>query len=84
MKIWETHSSQLSRTASQNSPQFDAGTPSGSRATTFVAEYEKRFGKKGVVDLTGINAYYTLLAMQLNAAEYDIPKDGKKLPRFPR
>jgi len=45
---------------------------------------EKRFGKKGVVDLTGINAYYTLLAMQLNAAEYDIPKDGKKLPRFPR
>jgi len=45
---------------------------------------EKRFGKKGVVDLTGINAYYTLLAMQLNAAEYDIPRDGKKLPRFPR
>ncbi|MFZ6654333.1 carboxymuconolactone decarboxylase family protein [Undibacterium sp. TJN19] len=44
---------------------------------------EKRFGKKGVVDLTGINAYYTLLAMQMNVAEYQIPKDGKKLPRFP-
>lgn len=45
---------------------------------------EKRFGKKGVVDLTGINAYYTLLAMQLNVAEYEIPKDGRKLPRFPK
>lgn len=45
---------------------------------------ERRFGKKGVVDLTGINAYYTLLAMQLNVAEYEIPKDGKKLQRFPK
>jgi 4-carboxymuconolactone decarboxylase len=48
------------------------------------ARVDKRFGKKGVVDLTGINAYYTLLAMQMNVAEYEIPKDGKKLPRFPR
>ncbi len=44
---------------------------------------EKRFGKKGVVDLTGINAYYTLLAMQLNVARYQVPKDAKKLTRFP-
>lgn len=44
---------------------------------------DQRFGKKGVVDLTGINAYYTLLAMQLNVAQYQIPADGKKLPRFP-
>ena len=42
-----------------------------------------RFGAKGVVDLTGIAGYYTLLAMQLNAAQYQIPKDGKKLPRLP-
>ena len=48
------------------------------------ARAEKRFGKKGVVDITGINAYYTLLAMQLNVAEYEIPKEGKKLPRFPK
>ncbi|MES2071718.1 MAG: carboxymuconolactone decarboxylase family protein [Pseudomonadota bacterium] len=47
------------------------------------ARADKRFGKKGVVDLTGINAYYTLLAMQLNAARYPLPKDGKPLPRFP-
>ncbi|GAC1406760.1 MAG: carboxymuconolactone decarboxylase [Burkholderiaceae bacterium] len=44
---------------------------------------EKRFGKKGVVDLTGINAYYTSLAMQMNVAQYQSPKDAKKLSRFP-
>ena len=48
------------------------------------ARAEKRFGKQGVVDLTGINAYYTLLAMQLNMAQYGLPKDAKKLERFPR
>lgn len=48
------------------------------------ARAEARFGKQGVVDLTGINAYYTLLAMQLNMAQYDIPKDGKRLARFPK
>lgn len=44
---------------------------------------EKRFGKKGVVDLVGINAYYTSLAMQMNVAQYQIPADGKRLSRFP-
>ena len=47
------------------------------------ARVEKRFGKKGVVDLTGINAYYTLLAMQMNAAQYQAPKEAKRLVRFP-
>ena len=45
---------------------------------------ERRFGKKGVVDLVGIDGYYTLLAMELNAARYPMPKDGKGLPRFPQ
>lgn len=45
---------------------------------------DKRFGKKGIVDLTGINGYYTLLAMQLNVARYQLPKDGKNLARFPQ
>ena len=44
---------------------------------------EKRFGKKGIVDLTGISAYYTLLALQMNVARYQVPKDAKKLTRFP-
>ena len=47
------------------------------------ARAEKRFGKPAVVDLVGINAYYTLLAMQLNAARYVMPKDGTPLPRLP-
>ena len=45
---------------------------------------DRRFGKKGVVDLTGINGYYAFLAMQLNVARYPIPADGKSLTRFPR
>jgi 4-carboxymuconolactone decarboxylase len=47
------------------------------------AKAEKRFGKGGVVDLVGINGYYTFLAMQLNAARYPLPKNGTPLPRFP-
>ena len=44
---------------------------------------EKRFGKKGVVDLTGINAYYALLAMQLNVARYPAPEGARRLSRLP-
>ena len=42
-----------------------------------------RFGTKGVVDLTGIAGYYTFLAMQLNSAQYKIPKDQVGLKRLP-
>jgi 4-carboxymuconolactone decarboxylase len=48
------------------------------------ARADKRFGKQGVVDLTAINAYYTLLAMQMNVAQYELPAGGKKLERFPK
>ena len=42
-----------------------------------------RFGTKGVVDLTGIAGYYTFLAMQLNSAQYKIPKGQVGLKRLP-
>jgi 4-carboxymuconolactone decarboxylase len=45
---------------------------------------DRRFGKKGIVDLTGINGYYALLAMQLNVARYPVPKEGRTLARFPQ
>jgi 4-carboxymuconolactone decarboxylase len=45
---------------------------------------KSRLGMKGVVDMTGIVGYYTLLAMQLNVAHYPAATDGKKLPRVPR
>ena len=48
------------------------------------ARADKRFGKQGIVDLTGIAGYYTLLAMELNVAQYAGPKDGLRLPRFPK
>jgi 4-carboxymuconolactone decarboxylase len=44
---------------------------------------DRRFGKKGVVDLTGINAYYASLAMQMNVAQYPLPKGAQPLKRFP-
>jgi 4-carboxymuconolactone decarboxylase len=40
-----------------------------------------RFGPKGVVDMTGIVGYYSFLAMQLNAAEYPLPKGAPRLPQ---
>jgi 4-carboxymuconolactone decarboxylase len=43
----------------------------------------KKFGEQGVVDLVGINGYYTFLAMTMNASRYPLPPGGKKLPRFP-
>jgi len=42
-----------------------------------------RFGTKGVVDLAGIAGYYTLLAMQLNSAQYKLPKGQVGLKRLP-
>ncbi len=47
------------------------------------ARAEQLFGKAGVVDLVGINGYYSLLAMQLNAARFPLPPDATMLPRFP-
>jgi 4-carboxymuconolactone decarboxylase len=44
---------------------------------------EQRFGKKGVVDMTGISGYYTFLAMQLNMACYEFSGPGPRLSRFP-
>jgi 4-carboxymuconolactone decarboxylase len=48
------------------------------------AKVEKRFGKKGVVDLAGIAGYYTFLAMEMNTARHPAPAEGGiHLPRFP-
>jgi 4-carboxymuconolactone decarboxylase len=47
------------------------------------AKAEKRFGKKGAVDIAGISGYYTFLAMQLNMARHPVPADAPPLPSFP-
>ena len=43
----------------------------------------QRFGEKGVMDIVGINGYYTFLAMAMNTAHYRVPSNGLKLTRFP-
>jgi 4-carboxymuconolactone decarboxylase len=45
---------------------------------------KSRFGSRGVVDMTGIVGYYTFIAMQLNAAQYQPPKNADQLPPIPR
>jgi 4-carboxymuconolactone decarboxylase len=43
-----------------------------------------RFGEQGVIDLLGINGYYTLLAMTMNAARTGLPAGvAEPLKRFP-
>lgn len=43
-----------------------------------------RFGEPGVIDILGINGYYTLLAMTMNAARTPVPAGTPEpLKRFP-
>src|SRR5262249_61183247 len=41
------------------------------------------FGEIGVLDIAGINGYYTNLAMIMNTTRFPIPAGGRRLPRFP-
>ena len=50
---------------------------------TTYAKAEKRWGKKGAVDIAGVSGYYTFLALQLNMARQPVPANGPPLPRFP-
>jgi hypothetical protein len=43
----------------------------------------KCFGEVGVLEIAGINGYYTSLAMTMNTTRYAIPADGKRLLRWP-
>lgn len=43
----------------------------------------ERFGSKCVIDLTGINGYYTFHAMQMNMSRFTVPEGPARLPRFP-
>ena len=44
-----------------------------------------RFGEQGIIDLTGVNGYYTFLAMVLNVARTALPKGATPpLAAFPR
>ncbi len=50
--------------------------------TTYAAALAK-FGDKGVMDLAGINGYYTMLAMAVNVARTPSGQGAAPLPRLP-
>ena len=41
----------------------------------------RRFGSKGVVDLTSLTAFYVHLSMQLNVAKFKLPAGAAGIPR---
>jgi 4-carboxymuconolactone decarboxylase len=43
----------------------------------------KLFGEHGVIDIVGLQGYYSLLAMTLNVSRLEPPKDARCLPRIP-
>ncbi|MFL6708291.1 MAG: carboxymuconolactone decarboxylase family protein [Massilia sp.] len=42
---------------------------------------QRRFGSKGVVDLTSLTAFYVHLSMQLNVAKFKLPAGAAGIPR---
>jgi 4-carboxymuconolactone decarboxylase len=43
-----------------------------------------RFGEQGIIDMLGVNGYYTFLALVMNTTRTALPKDAKpQLPAFP-
>ena len=50
------------------------------------ATYEhavKQVSEQGVIDIIGLQGYYTLIAMSLNVSRFELPKDGRRFPRIP-
>ena len=52
----------------------------GRVADATYAQVRDLLGDKGVVELTGLVGYYTLLAFQLNVFEVAAPSDGPAIP----
>lgn len=50
---------------------------------TTYAHAISTFGEPGVIDLTGVQGYYTFLAMMMNVARTPAPADGHTLTRWP-
>lgn len=48
------------------------------------ARVQARFGEQGIIDLIGVNGYYTFLAMVLNVTRTAVPKNAPMIPLFPR
>ncbi len=44
----------------------------------------KQFGEQGVIDMTGVVGYYSMLAMILNVAQTPPDDNAPRLPSMPR
>src|SRR6478672_5227309 len=47
------------------------------------ARVQAKFGEQGIIDLIGVNGYYTFLAMVLNGTRTAVPKGAPTIPLFP-
>ena len=43
----------------------------------------EQVGVQGVIDIIGLQGYYTLMAMTLNVSRFELPADGRRFPRIP-
>jgi 4-carboxymuconolactone decarboxylase len=47
------------------------------------AEAQKLVGDRGIIDISGLQGYYTLIAMSLNVARAEPPVGSSRFPRLP-
>jgi 4-carboxymuconolactone decarboxylase len=43
----------------------------------------REVGEQGVIDITGLQGYYTLIAMVLNVSRFELPAGARRFPRIP-
>ena len=63
---------------------LDRAAPPPRVSDATYARALKQFGEQGVIDLIGVNGYYSFLAMMMNVSRTEPDTDGvKPLERFP-
>jgi len=43
----------------------------------------RQVGEQGVIDLAGLQGFYTLIAMVLNVSRFEVPAGARRFPRIP-
>jgi 4-carboxymuconolactone decarboxylase len=70
--------------AQQTAYEFTAELQTNKRVSdSTYAKAVTAFGEPGVIDLIGLQGYYTLLAMMMNVARTPVASDDAPLPRWP-
>ena len=77
-----TAATQCTATAKEADPREQNSVVAYVVEASVHAAVTKRWGERGVVELTGVIGYYTMVSMTLNAHEIPIPA-GAKAPFSP-